>query len=407
MISDSLIKEIGSEVGTPAYVYDGCLLEAAAGELSGTFKEFNPHYSFKANPSPEIVRTIARHGFGAEVASEFEAATALNAGFSPREIMYDGPAKTSSEILKALSGGISHFNAESAAEVLRIGSALKKLGTGFAPDICLRVNPKEASSAGEIMTGRSSRFGIDEEILAGEAERIRSSGPDIRGIHLYVGSQIMEEDKIIGNFKKGLSILAALLDKRILGGKNPPVFVFGPGLGFPYDGKSPAPAYGLVSRGCLEAAEKFRNRYDGLHIKIEIGRALTAGCGIYLTRVIETKVSRNRFHVLVDGGIHHFMRYALTGSIHRARPVGKKRGEKITAVIGGATCTPYDVLTVFKMKKPEPGDLLALLDAGAYGWSMGMSNFLSRPTPPEIIAERDGWRVIRERGICEDPVKKP
>lgn len=398
MLEDKIITGIISRAGTPAYIYDGALLKQTAAGLFNDFGELNPHFSFKANPNIEIVKKIRDSGFGAEVSSEFEARAALLAGFEPEEIMYDGPAKTSGEIRHALTSGISHFNVESRFEAGRITAELKNLKSRITPAVCLRVNPREASSAGEVMTGESSRFGIDEEILAGEAESIKRTGLRINGIHLYVGSQILEKEKVAGNFRKGLSILSELCGKNIIDKNTNPVYTFGPGIGVSYDRDEDCTDCKPIAASLLDSAEKFRAEHGGLTVKTEIGRLLTARSGIYAVKVIETKFSRGRLYVLVDGGIHHFMRYALTGAKHRARVIGKSAGSIKTAVIGGATCTPYDVLTEAKIPEPAPGAIIAILDAGAYGWSMGMANFLSRPSPPEIMAEDGGWKVIREAG---------
>ena len=402
MLEDKIISAIVSESGTPVYIYDGDLLRETARNLSGSFEALNPHYSFKANPNIEIAGTILSAGFGAEVSSEFEARAAIRAGFTPEKIMYDGPAKTAGEIRHALSSGISHFNVESRHEAGRIISELKTAGKNITPRVCLRVNPEKASSAGEVMTGESSRFGIDEEIMAKEAEYITAAGMNINGIHLYVGSQILEESRVVENFRTGLTILSGLYEKNLLDKNSPLIFTFGPGIGVSYEKEKDSGDYSSIAGRLAGLTEEFSEKHCALSVKTEIGRLLTARAGIYVTRVVETKASRGRLYILVDGGIHHFMRYALTGAAHRTKIIGAaESGAKTPAVIGGATCTPYDMLTMAEIETPEPGALVAILDAGAYGWSMGMANFLSRPTPPEVMAEGGKWRIIREAGTFD------
>ncbi len=382
------------------YVYDGESLKNAAAKISCAFRELNPHYSLKANPNIELCKIILQAGFGAEVSSEYEARSALDAGFLPSRIMYDGPAKTSREITHALVEGISHFNVESRSEAVRIAGAIKKTRTACRPSICLRINPARASSAGEIMTGKSSRFGIDEEIIEDEARFIKETGLDINGVHLYIGSQILEPGEIIQNFRKGIKLLSKLYEKGFIDRESEPILNFGPGLGIDYEKEKDPLDYSYIASECLDAASAFKDKH-GLTIKTEIGRAVTARSGAYISRVVETKMSRGKMYVLVDGGIHHFMRYSLTRTAHRAVIAGKTPGRTINVVIGGATCTPYDVLTETELPHPAPGDLIALMDAGAYGWSMGMSNFLSRPSPAEVITEKDGFRIIRRAGSYE------
>ncbi len=405
MIKEALIRRIIDETGTPAYIYDGDLMKNSASRIFEVFNGLNPHFSFKANPNIELARKLLEAGFGAEVSSEFEARTALEAGFKPENIMYDGPAKTSGEIFHALSCGITHFNIESRAEAGRLLQELGKFDRPIPLSACLRVNPQEASSAAEVMTGESSRFGIDEEVLEDQAKAVISDGLKINGLHLYVGSQILDHTRILENFKKGLLILANLAEKGLISPSGPAVLVFGPGLGVDYSREDNSQCPPEIGKECIAAAEAFKRKHGRMVIKTEIGRALVARSGLYVTRVVETKISRGKLYILVDGGIHHFMRYAMTGTKHRAVLLGAKRGAKEPAVIGGATCTPYDILTVADIERPDAGDLIAIADAGAYGWSMGLMNFLSRPSPPEVISENGEFRVIREKGKFEDLLK--
>jgi diaminopimelate decarboxylase len=399
---DERLERVADEFGTPVYVYDGGLLDRTCTGFMSAFSGLRPHYSLKANPCPGVCRIISSAGFGAEVSSEFEAEIAVQAGFAPDEILYDGPAKTRCEISSALVHGIRRFNFESAAELERICTAGRQ--SGDLPDLrlCARVNPVRTTSAGEVMTGKSSRFGMDEESLVPVLQVAERFGRGLAGIHLYIGSQILDPDEILRNFGLGLDILTRMAPTGLLEEGKPAELVFGPGIGVPYSTHDEPVDVGSLAERMRQRLEETRAGHHDVEVRMEIGRALVAACGMYLVRVVETKVSRGSRYILVDGGIHHFMRYALTGARHRLRAVGRNPGETSTAFVTGATCTPYDVLTECEVGAVEEGDLLCLLDAGAYGWSMGLAHFLSRPTPPEVLVDDDGVHLLRRRSTFAD-----
>jgi diaminopimelate decarboxylase len=399
---DEMLEKAANDFGTPLYAYDGGILRKSCAAIMSAFSEFRPHYSLKANPSPGLCGIIASAGFAAEVSSDFEAAIAVQAGFDPAEIMYDGPAKTGSEISGALLKGIRRFNFESAAELERICVAGRESGTLDDLHLCARLNPVSTTSAGEVMTGKSSRFGMDEETLFPGLQAAECFGRRVNGIHLYIGSQILDPDEIVRSFNLGLASLARMAGMGLLPEGKPAELVFGPGLGVPYSrDEHPIDVESLAGRmrQCLRETD-IGSR--GIEVRMEIGRALVAACGMYIVRVVESKTSRGVRYILVDGGIHHFMRYALTGARHRLRPVGREWAETGKAFITGATCTPYDVLTECETGAVEAGDLLCLMDAGAYGWSMGLANFLSRPTPPEVLLDGDSLQPLRRRSSFSD-----
>lgn len=396
MMDPTLIEHIISKVGTPAYLYDERVLKDQAVSMSRVFAGFSPHYSLKANPNPTICRLMADAGFGAEVSSEFEQRVALSAGFSASEVMYDGPAKTVAEIQYALTAGVTHFNFESGVELNRI---LSQVSYGNRPPtMCVRVNPRNTADAVEKMTGLASRFGVDEENLL----NLLRDYPRIHGVHLYVGSQILEAADIVANFSRGLDILGWLCDQKLVNDQQPPILVFGAGIGVPYGTPEQPVDFNAVRTGLLAAGDSFRIRHGELRFRTELGRVLVAAAGTYVTSVVDVKESRGQKFVIVDGGIHHFMRFALTGAQHRAYAVGKVGSPREMVTIGGATCTPYDVLTKCELEEVQDGDLVAIADVGAYGWSMGLSHFLSRATPPEVLVQGNDWRIIRRRGRYED-----
>jgi diaminopimelate decarboxylase len=224
----------------------------------------------------------------------------------------------------------------------------------------------------------------------------------VNGIHLYIGSQILDPDEIVRSFGLGLVSLARMTGMGLLPEAKPAELVFGPGMGVPYSRDEHPIDVGSLAGRMRQTLRKTDIGSPGVEVRMEIGRALVAACGMYIVRVVESKTSRGIRYILVDGGIHHFMRYALAGARHRMRPVGREWADTAKAFITGATCTPYDVLTECETGAVEAGDLLCLQDAGAYGWSMGLANFLSRPTPPEVLVDGDFLQPLRRRSSLGD-----
>jgi len=401
MLNSEHIQEISANVGTPAYIYDASIITQRALELADVFTGSLVHFSLKSNPNPVICRLMSNLGFGAEVSSSYEMSIALNSGVLPNRIMYGGPAKVSSQLRAASDAGIKHFNLDSESELtrLQIVTRTQALDT---PILCVRVNPNYASTAAdEVMTGIPSRFGVDENNLDHVLALGSQIGLPINGIHLYVGSQILDPKTVVDNYNRGLNIMGQLCDKGLLG-QAEPTFVFGPGLGISYTENDSPVDLSIIKSAIIEGAEIFRRQHGKLTVKIEIGRALIGQSALYVTSVIDVKRSRGTRYIIVDGGIHHFMRYALTKTAHQSFVVGREDDERSTAVICGATCTPYDVMSECQLEECQAGDLIAITNAGAYGWSMGLSNFCSRPTPPEVLIHEAKPTIIRRTSNYDD-----
>lgn len=401
-VPSRMLGEIAQTYGTPVYIYDGEILQQRCAEVSYAFSRYNPHFSLKANPNPGICKIISSLGFGAEVSSEFEARIALDSGFIGSSIMYDGPAKTIDEIAHALENGILHFNFESITELNRILKVASERGIEKDLRLCARINPLEKTAANEIMTGGSSRFGIDEEMLIPKLKKYSRYHRRINGVHLYRGSQILNSNELIINFQHGLDILEQLVRHQLLREDVPVDYVFGAGIGVPYSDSELPVDFELVAKKMSECLAKSRIDKKRINIRMEVGRVLVAQSGMYLVRVVDVKISRGHRYIIVDGGIHHFMRFALTRTNHRIRVLGKNAGRTSPASIVGATCTPYDVLAECLLGNVDEGDFLCVLDSGAYGWSMGMSHFLSRATPPEVAIKNNAHHLLRRRSVYRD-----
>ena len=398
MLTEAILKNISEKYPTPFYIYDAEQIRQNIQKAKSAFQGTRIHFSLKSNPSPGLCKVIAAAGAEAEIASPFEAQIAAKSGFDPAQIMYDGPGKTSENIATVLKLGVKHFNIESITELER----LQDLTNGKMEDLrlCFRINPVEDCNAAEKMTGKPSRFGIDIETLPKCLDIAAENNWDITGIHLYLGSQILSEEQLIANYKTGLNIIAEHYDKFRF--KDQIEYVFGAGFGIPYQDNEKELDLAYIA----ENFTKLRNQYDwGDRIvsRFELGRYIIANTGKYLARVVDVKVSRDEKFVTLDGGINHFLRYTLTGAIHRISVLNSNSTEQEEAEICGQTCTPYDVITKAQMPKNiSEGDIIVLHDAGAYGWSMGMQNFLSFPSCAEILFDNDESHTIRRRGTFED-----
>jgi diaminopimelate decarboxylase len=398
MSDKDILNTIIDEIGTPFYVYDACRIRENIRRVKDAFKEIAIHYSLKSNPCPGVCRVIAETGIEAEIASPFEARIAVETGFTPANILYDGPGKTKENISENLELGLRRFNIEAMTELER----LKAVRNGNTDDLtlCFRINPLEGSSAAEKMTGKPSRFGIDIEALPACLEKAAKDGFKINGIHLYLGSQILSDEQLIANYRAGLDIISKHYEKFYTGRKLD--YVFGGGFGIPYNDDDPVinPEY------LADCFRELRFEY-GLQEKIttrfELGRYIIGNAGRYLAKVVDVKVSRGEKFITLDGGINHFMRYVMTQAKHRVSVLNSASADLEPAEICGQTCTPYDVISTAELPDDiSEGDIIVLHDAGAYGWSMGIQNFLSFPSCAEVIMDKDSFKTVRRQGTFED-----
>jgi diaminopimelate decarboxylase len=397
-MSQDKLKAVVEQTATPFYIYDIEQLKKNIGNLKNAFKDIPVHFSLKSNPSAALCKIMSSEGIQAEIASPFEARTAVNAGFDPAQILFDGPAKTVENISEILKLGIRRFNIESLGELKRLKQITDGDNDGLS--ICFRINPLEPSEAAEKMTGKPSRFGIDLEELSSAFDAADEYGFEINGIHLYLGSQILSNEQLAANYRQGLDIISENLDRFSKNGKI--VYIFGAGFGIPYkDEESP------LDLKCIAASfEKLRKDYalDGrIETGMECGRYLIGNTGCYVSKVVDVKISRAEKFITIDGGINHFLRYVLTGAVHNIYLLRSSSAELEKAEICGQTCTPYDVVSVAELPSDIAiDDILVLEDAGAYGWSMGMQDFLSFPSCAELILEDNNFKVIRRRSTFED-----
>ncbi|TPG43118.1 pyridoxal-dependent decarboxylase, exosortase A system-associated [Sphingomonas koreensis] len=373
---------------TPLFVYDFAGIADRVASLRAALPAgVDVHYAIKANPFAPLVKAMAPIVDGLDVASSGEMRAAL-AVKPAAAISFAGPGKRDDELEDAILAGVT-INLESeseAARALAIGDR-----TGVTPRLAVRVNPDfELRGSGMRMGGRASPFGVDSGRAAALVRTIRDAGADWRGFHIFAGSQALDSDAIIEMQSATLALAARLADED---GATPPLVNLGGGFGVPYfAGDTPidvarigaALADALASRAAILADSRFA---------IELGRWLVAEAGVYLTRVADRKESQGETFLVVDGGLHHQL--AASGNfgtvVRRNYPIAiadrlAAPGEETVTVVG-CLCTPLDRLAdKVALPHAEPGDVIALFLAGAYGLSASPSAFLNHPIPTEILA---------------------
>jgi diaminopimelate decarboxylase len=392
------LEAIAAAVGTPAYVYNAAAIRSAYRELDAALDGVPHalHYALKANSTLAIARLLRELGSGADANSVGEIEVALRAGFDPSRIVFTGVGKTHTELERAIVLGVHTINAESPGELQRIAALARAHRT--TARVALRVNPDiDARSHPHISTGlRTNKFGVPiESARALFREAAATEGLRPVGVHVHVGSQITSLDPLTSAAARIVSLVEDLLkdglalDHVDLGG----------GLGISYDGSS-VPSLTQYAAAIVEGVAR-----TGLTLVLEPGRALVGAAGLLLTRVVDVKEYPGgpRFAIL-DAGMTELLRPALYNAFHRIVAVVPRAGDPRPYEVVGPLCESSDIFGRDRLLPPlEPGDLLAVLDTGAYGAAMA-STYNRRPLPPEVLVNGDDWRVIRRRQTIDDLV---
>lgn len=395
---DIPVKRLAQKFGTPLYIYSQRTIERHVNAYREAFRDTGHIicYAVKANSNLSILRLLGRMGCGADVISGGELFRALRAGIKPERIVYAGVGKTESEIRYALKSGILMFNVESSEElkeINRIAGTMKKK----AP-VALRVNPDiDARTHPYISTGlKKHKFGIpmdealENYLLARELKNI-----EIIGIHKHIGSQITE----VRPFVDALKSILLLLDELHSRGIKIKYIDMGGGLGIPY--KDEEPPHPSELAGEVKKLLKGRN----LTLIVEPGRSIIGNAGILVTKVLYHKKTKEKNFIIVDAGMNDLIRPTLYGAYHEIVPVERKNSEKIIADIVGPICESGDFFAKDReIETPEQGDFLAIMSAGAYGFSMS-SNYNSRPRAAEVLVKGKRAVLIRKRETYQDLIR--
>lgn len=393
------IAEIAAKVGTPFYLYSHRTLTQHYRVFDEAFSPI-PHlicFAVKANSNLAILKLFAEMGGGADVVSGGELYRSLKAGIPPERIVFAGVGKTREEIAYALKSDILMFNVESSQELQLLEEVAASIGTNAK--VALRVNPDvDPSTHPYISTGlKKSKFGIDIS-LALEEYQVAQNLPhiDIVGIHQHIGSQITEVSPFVDALEKIADLVESLreldLDIRYLD--------VGGGLGITYKDEEPPPP--------KEFAEALIGVIKdlGCTVILEPGRVIAGNAGILVTRVLYTKRTPAKNFVVVDAGMNDLIRPSLYGSYHSILPVKKlPSAPGLVADVVGPICESGDFLAKDReIPEPEMGDLLAVMSAGAYGFTMS-SNYNSRPRASEVMVKGGKFYIIRERESYEDLIR--
>ncbi|HEY7448359.1 MAG TPA: diaminopimelate decarboxylase [Vicinamibacterales bacterium] len=393
------IAALAGSAGTPLYVYSAAAIREAYRALDVAFAScpHTIHYALKANSTLAIVRLLRALGSHADANSGGEIEVALRAGFSPDQIVFTGVGKTRDELVRAVGLGLKAINVESAGELERIARIAAECRTRAR--VALRVNPDiDSETHPYIATGlKDSKFGVPIELAAG-LFREMASRPSLHltGIHLHLGSQIVTLEPL----RRAAEAVVALARELCDAGIRLEYLDLGGGLGISYD-EQPVPSAADYAAVVLPAV-----RNSGLAVVLEPGRRIVGAAGALVAAVVDTKqFPGSRRFVVLDAGMSELIRPALYGAFHRIVPVEPRPGPLAPCDLVGPVCESSDVFGRDRMMPPlEPGDLVALLDAGAYGSAMA-SNYLRRPLPPEVLVDEGRWRYARRRQTMEDMLK--
>jgi len=399
------VCRLADQISTPCYVYSGdAVVDQVRRVRAALGPETDLYYSLKANPSLGLCQLIARQDAGAEVASIGELVLAQRSGFAPQQTVFAGPGKTDQELEQAVRSGILSVNAESPGELRRLACIARR--AGLPARAALRVNPARPVAGSQMrMGGGPQQFGIDEEDLLDVVQQFKDRPYlDLVGLHVYAGTQVFDVQGVLEHCQHVLE-----LGRQMSGclGKPLEVLDFGGGFGVPYFEDSPEFDLLAFARGYrrLVGLAKAEPGLAAARLIIELGRYLVAEAGVYVTRVVDVKRSREQTFVVTDGGMnHHIMATGNFGQVFR-KPypiallgsLGAPADQKVSIV--GPCCTPLDT---FARDTPFPrvrvGDLIGVFCSGAYGYSASSLAFLSHPTPAEVLVWQDRAYVLRAPG---------
>ncbi|MGD0334417.1 MAG: diaminopimelate decarboxylase [Xanthobacteraceae bacterium] len=390
---------LAQAVGTPFYCYSSATLERHYRVFADAFADVDALvcYAMKANSNQAVIATLGRLGAGADVVSGGELLRARAAGIPPQKIMFSGVGKTADELKLAVEQGILCVNVESEAE-LELLAAIAA-GAGSTADISIRVNPDiDPKTHAKISTGKAeNKFGIPisraREVYARAA---KLNGVRVVGVDMHIGSQITELDP----FGDAFALLADFVHVLRADGHSISHVDLGGGLGIPYrDDNEPPPDPAAYAATVKRATH-------GLNCKLifEPGRLIVGNAGILVTRVLYVKRGEAKTFVIVDAGMNDLVRPTLYEAYHDIRPIREPAigAPQIIADVVGPVCESGDYLALDRsLAEPKPGDLLAVMTAGAYG-AVQANTYNTRALVPEVLVRADEWALVRSRVIVEE-----
>jgi diaminopimelate decarboxylase len=375
--------------GTPFFAYDRSLLTARVQAIRAALPEsIELSYALKANPMPAVVQHLSGYVDGFDVASAAEMRTALDTPTTANKISFAGPGKSPAELAQAVAAGVT-IVAESGTEVRRMVDAGARLG--IRPRAAIRVNPDfVVRGSGMRMGGGPQQFGVDAEQVPALLADLARLDVEFLGFHIFAGSQNLRTEVLAETQRRTVELALRLA-------KEAPAQVrylnLGGGFGIPYFQRDVPLDLPTLGANLAELMETLvLPQLPGAEVVLELGRYIVGECGVYVTRVVDRKVSRGRTYLVVDGGLHHQL--AATGNLgqtfRRNYPlaIGNRMNDEAVEQVSvvGCLCTPLDLLgDRVSLPPAEIGDLVVVFQAGAYGLSASPTGFLSHPPPVEVL----------------------
>ena len=395
---DVPVKNIAEQVGTPFYLYSARTFTRHFNAYKQAF-EGRSHlvaYAIKSNSNLAVLNLLGRLGAGADIVSGGELFRALKAGIPAERIVYSGVGKTRQEIAAALDAGILLFNVESVAELEAISTVARDMGK--TARISFRVNPDvDPKTHPYISTGLSkNKFGLSmEQALEAYQRAADDRAFEVLGIDCHIGSQLTDATPFRDAFDR-VKLLVEQLEDRGIGLK---YIDIGGGLGIQYSDETP-PLPADYARPILEAMADMPHT-----LIVEPGRSISGNAGILVTKVLYTKTTPSKEFYVVDAAMNDLARPSLYQAYHEIQPVKKEDRGTATVDIVGPICETGDFLARDRaVQVLEQGELLAVMSAGAYGFTMS-SNYNSRPRAAEVMVSGDRFQVVRDRESLEDLVR--
>jgi diaminopimelate decarboxylase len=392
------LDRLADEVGTPFYCYSTATLTRHYQVFAGAFTDVDALvcYAMKANSNQAVIKTLAKLGAGADVVSGGELKRARAAGVPPEKIMFSGVGKTADELALAVDEGILCVNVESEPELALLSQIAA--GKGRSAHISVRVNPDiDAKTHHKIATGKAeNKFGIPisraREVYAHAA---KLPGIQVSGVDMHIGSQITELDP----FGNAFALLADFVRTLRADGHKMAHVDLGGGLGIPYRDDNEPPPHPEAYADVVKRATRDLN----CKLIFEPGRLLVGNAGILVTRVLFVKYGEAKNFVVVDAGMNDLIRPTLYEAYHEIRPVQEpaRAARRIRANVVGPVCESGDFLALDRdLAEPQPGALLAVMSAGAYG-AVQAGTYNTRALVPEVLVNGADWALVRPRISAE------
>jgi diaminopimelate decarboxylase len=398
-------EDLARRFGTPLYVYDLSVIDRQVEGLRSVLPAVTDlAYAVKANPALAVVAHLGQLGLGSDVASGGELATAIRAGIEPYRIVMTGPGKRDEELQAAVDAGIRALTVESPGELARLEAIAAR--TGRRVPVMLRTAVTEVARLERVrLVGDdgAGKFGMDAADLVGAARFAADSRwLDLLGLHAFGASNVLDAGALVAHVDA--TVLAARELARLTG-TTVRLVDAGGGLGIPYEPHEESLDLVRLGQGLTAITDRWASDpiLADARLLLEPGRYLVGQAGAYLARVVDRKTVDGSTIVILDGGVHHLLRPALVGQEHRIRIVSGRTvsaggGRLGPVTVAGPLCSGLDIFSQHAViATPDVGDLLAVLDVGAYGFTESMPLFLSHPIPAEVVVRDGRAALIRPR----------